>query len=139
MGAGEFGPGRGTAVKRVVAVGSEFPDPGRVPADVRDLDLFGGLPRGFYETQHKFSPRFGFAYDPSGDGTLAVRGGAAIYYDRLPAGDAATAGGNPPFINPITLLDGRFDDLGAGRNASFPVSVGSYRPSVIAPETYNWN
>ena len=37
----------------------------------------GGLSRGFYDNQNKFSPRFGFAWDPSRNGTFSVRGGAA--------------------------------------------------------------
>ncbi|HEY6331807.1 MAG TPA: TonB-dependent receptor, partial [Blastocatellia bacterium] len=34
-------------------------------------------------TVHNFEPRFGFAYDPKGDGKMAVRGGFAIF-DVLP-------------------------------------------------------
>ena len=99
-----------------------------------------GIPDGFYPTQNKFSPRFGFAWDPSHNGTFAVRGGGAIYYDRLPAGDLATAGGNPPFVNTLSLFNGNIDGLSSGNAATFPVAVTSYRPdNVVAPATYNWN
>ncbi len=98
-----------------------------------------GVPRGFYQNQQKFSPRFGFAWDPSGKGRFSVRGGGAIYYDRLPAGDTAIAGGNPPFVNTVTLFDGRFDDPAGGKSSDFPVSITGFRPDIVAPATYNWN
>src|SRR5204862_3033127 len=97
------------------------------------------LSEGFYHTQKKLSPRFGFAYDPTGHGDFAIRGGGAVYYDRLPAGDLATAGGNPPFVNTYTLFNGSVESLAGGRTAQFPVAVTSYRPTVVAPATYNWN
>lgn len=120
-GAGEIVPGLGQPLNGIAIAGQ------------------GSVGPGFYSTQNKFSPRFGFAYDPSRHGTFAIRGGGAIYYDRLPAGDLATAGGNPPFVNTVTLFNGSVDNISAGRTAQFPVAVTSYRPDVQAPAIYNWN
>ncbi len=136
---GMFDPAK---AQRVIASGTGAGE--LVPGTGQPLNGIGvagqnGLASGFYQNQNKLSPRFGFAYDPTKRGSFAIRGGAAIYYDRLPAGDLATAGGNPPFVNTYTLYNGSVDALGGGRTAQFPVAVTSYRPSVVAPATYNWN
>ncbi len=121
-GAGQLVPGIGTPLNGIAVAGQN------------------GVPDGFYPIQNKFSPRFGFAFDPTHHGSFAIRGGAAIYYDRLPAGDLATAGGNPPFVNTLSLFNGNIDNLSSGNAASFPVSVTSYRPNnVVIPAVYNWS
>ena len=43
-----------------------------------------------------FSPRGGFAWDPSNKATLVIRGGAGLYKDWIPLGEANRITGNPP-------------------------------------------
>lgn len=45
-----------------------------------------GIPRGFFkQDRNNLAPRIGVAYDVFGDGRMAVRGGAGIYYSYNPA------------------------------------------------------
>jgi hypothetical protein len=74
-----------------VVVASNFP--GSVPQGVKQSDR-----RGLWPTNHKdFSPRFGFAFRPTQNLDLVVRGGYGIYFDRLSGGLAENLVGQQPF------------------------------------------
>ena len=56
-----------------------------------------GLPRGIMDAPGiKFGPRFGFAYDLTGNGSTALRGGFGVFYDRPQGQPSVDASGQPP-------------------------------------------
>ena len=107
-------------------------------------------------------PRAGFGWDVFGDGSLAVRGGWGMYYNRI--GNLSFAGSarvNPPFGNTsfdvrngqtlsfsLGSPDGLFFPLPpgvqfglnpAGGLAGTPVSVSGFTPNMDPPTVQVWN
>jgi hypothetical protein len=98
------------------------------------------LPRGIYDKFNVFTPRFGFAWDPSKTGAFSIRGGAGFFTDNLRSGLLVGQAGNPPFTPITEVLDGPFDDPSRGApGAGFPVAVRGARTDIEAPITLKAN
>lgn len=52
---------------------------------------------------NNWAPRFGFAWDPTGQGTWAIRGGSGIFYSRLWSNFTGNTRFNPPDSLQVTL------------------------------------
>jgi hypothetical protein len=67
-----------------------------------------------FPDKNDWAPRFGFAWDPKGDGKMSIRGGVGVFYDILKGEDNLQFNGQAPFFGVADLF---FDPLSANPTA----------------------
>jgi hypothetical protein len=86
----------------------------------------GGTPLWKDPSKKNFSPRVGFAWDVTGDGKTAVRGGFGIFFVDLLNTYYGTPGQlNPPFFAQVTTVQGNL--------ASARADVAQASPAALSP------
>jgi hypothetical protein len=75
----------------------------------------------FQENRLGFAPRFGFAWDVSGDGRLAIRGGFGIFYDQIDADYNLISPPNLPFVQSLSVNSPPFPSGFSGAAGTAPV------------------
>lgn len=86
------------------------------------------------------APRFGFAYDPFGNGKWAIRGGYGLFFEHL-NGNEAISGleGNPPgTLNPTQYNIACYTCIGGG-GLSGTIGTTAYAQQVRWPYVQQWN
>ncbi len=120
-------------ISPVIYVGRLVPNSGNFN---NGMVVYDGTPQ--QKSPFKVAPRLGFAWDVTGDGKTAVRGGAGIFYDRYSDDNILDLVELPPLLNTYTTNYTTLPELLASPLTATPTAV-RLIDEFVPPVVYNWS
>jgi hypothetical protein len=138
--AGALEPGTGNPLNGIIQCGGKggtFAVPGFATTTVGGTSSAGCLKGHLFNP----APRIGFAWDPKGDGKMAIRGGYGVFFEHTNGNEGNTESlENSP---PIALTSTQANVVGYGNVGGggllFPLSLNSIPNKAIWPYMQQWN
>ena len=103
---------------------------------INGMHVYDGTPQ--QTSPFKLAPRIGFAWDVTGDGKTAVRGGAGVFYDRYSDDNILDLIELPPILQTYTTNYTTVTELLASPLTATPTQVRLIQP-FRPPVVYNWS
>ena len=103
---------------------------------INGMEVFEGTPQ--QRSPFKVAPRIGFAWDVTGDGKTAVRGGFGVFYDRYQDDWILDLIELPPVLNTYNLFYTTIPELLNNPLTATPTGV-RFIDEFTPPVVYNWS
>jgi hypothetical protein len=103
---------------------------------INGMHVYDGTPQ--QTSPFKVAPRLNFAWDVTGDGKTAIRGGAGVFYDRYSDDNILDLIELPPILQTYTTNYTTVTELLASPLTATPTQVRLIQP-FVPPVVYNWS
>ena len=126
------------AKNTAAAIGTPIPNSGDPLMGIEQAGV------GIVNTNYKWpwlvvAPRFGFAYDVTGNSDLVLRGGFGLFYDRPDGNTVFSTPANPPIATLKNLYNGELATLGQGGLSLLPVpNMVTFQYEADVPSSWQW-
>ncbi len=125
------------AANTQAAIGTPIPNSG---------DLLNGIKRagegiaktGYVWPLMAFGPRFGLAYDLTGNQSLILRAGGGLFFDRPDGNTVFSIPGNPPIATSQDLRNGQLQTLGTGLSTIGVPGLVIFQYDAQVPASWQW-
>jgi Carboxypeptidase regulatory-like domain len=125
------------AANTAAAIGTVIPNSG----NLTDGILQAG--NGIADTSYvwpvlAWAPRFGMAYDLTGNQTFVLRAGGGLFYDRPDGNTVFSIPGNPPISTSQDLRNGQLQTLGTGLSTAGVPALIDFQYNAKLPSSWQW-
>jgi len=103
---------------------------------INGMQVYDGSPQD--GSPFRVAPRLAFAWDPTGDGKTAIRGGAGVFYDRYQDDIILDLIELPPVLNTYRTNYTTINELLASPLTATPSAARRIEP-FTPPVVYNWS
>jgi hypothetical protein len=83
-------------------------------------------------------PRFGMAYDVTGNQTFVLRAGGGLFFDRPDGNTVFSIPGNPPISTSQDLRNGQLSTLGTGLASVGVPALITFQYNAAIPSSWQW-
>jgi len=130
--------GQFLGVGSAAAIGTIVPNTGKT---LNGLFLSG---EGISKTTYTYpslalAPRFGMAYDLTGEQKFVIRGGGGLFYDRPNGNDIYAQVTNPPAVQNVTVRYAQLQSLSSGLSTIGAPALNVYQYDAKIPSSWQWN
>jgi hypothetical protein len=125
------------SVNTQAAIGTPIPGVGNPLNGIRQAG--DGISKyGYTWPTLVYGPRFGIAYDLTGNQSVVLRGGGGIFYDRPDGNTVFSIPGNPPIATSVDLRSGQFQNLGQGLSFGPVPGMTTFQYDAKVPASAQW-